>query len=209
MFGTGFLGLYLLGQFIADMVIQQLGLVMSVRTEPTVHRLIMTASAIYIGLMAVPFMPGAEVGISMILVFGYKICLLVYVSTVVALIPPYLVGRLVPARYCVRVFSFLGLIRLRRLVEEIAPLSSEERLVFLLNRTPGRVGPFLLRHRFLALGILFNVPGNTLIGGGGGIAMMAGFTGLYPLPAYLLTIALAVAPVPLVITLTELGSSPS
>jgi hypothetical protein len=48
-----------------------------------------------------------------------------------------------------------------------------------------------------------NIPGNIVIGGGGGIAMIAGLTGLYSFPRYLLTIAIAVAPIPLAITLTE------
>jgi hypothetical protein len=48
--------------------------------------------------------------------------------------------------------------------------------------------------------------GPLIRGGGGGIAMIAGMTGLYSLPRYLLTVAIAVAPVPLIITLTELWS---
>jgi hypothetical protein len=205
MIGAAFLGLYILGQFVADVVVQQFGFVMHVRSEPTFHRLIMTASAIYIALMAIPFMPGVEVGISMILFFGPKICFLIYFGTVLALIPPYLVGRLIPARYCARAFDFVGLTRARRLMDQIAPLSADQRLAFLMENAPSRVAPFLLRHRYLALAVVLNLPGNMLIGGGGGIAMLTGVTGLYSLPAYLLTVALAVAPVPLIITLTELG----
>jgi hypothetical protein len=124
---------------------------------------------------------------------------------VAALIPPYLVGRIIPARYCARAFNFVGLTRARDLIDQIAPMSADQRLAFLLKNTPNRLGPFLLRHRFLALAAVLNLPGNILIGGGGGIAMLAGMTGLYSLPAYLFIVALAVAPVPLIITLTELG----
>lgn len=203
--GAAFVAVYFVGQYVADMVVQQFSLVMHVRSEPTFHRLIMTVSGIYIALTAIPFMPGAEVGISMILVFGSKICFLVYVSTVAALIPPYLVGRIIPARYCARAFNFVGLTKARDLIDQIAPMSADQRLAFLLENTPNRLGPFLLRHRFLALAAALNLPGNILIGGGGGIAMLAGMTGLYSLPAYLFIVALAVAPVPLIITLTELG----
>jgi hypothetical protein len=165
----------------------------------------MTASGVYVALMAIPFMPGAEIGISMILLFGSKICLLVYVCTVVALIPPYIIGRLIPPKLCAQVFGFVGLNAARRLVNQLIPLPAEQRLAYLMNRAPTRYGPFLIRHRFLTLAVLLNLPGNIVIGGGGGIAMIAGMTRLYSLPAYLLTIAIAVAPIPLIIALTELG----
>ena len=104
----GFFGLYVVGRFVADMVAQQFGLVMHVRSEPTMHTLIMTASAIYFVLMAIPFMPGVEIAFTMILVLGSKIAFLVYICTLLALIPPFLMGRLIPARYCARAFKALG-----------------------------------------------------------------------------------------------------
>jgi hypothetical protein len=42
-----------------------------------------------------------------------------------------------------------------------------------------------------------NVPGNGLVGGGGGIAFMVGMSGLFSLNGYILTLLIAVAPVPL------------
>jgi len=62
-----------------------------------------------------------------------------------------------------------------------------------------------LRHRYLALAVLFNLPGNMLIGGGGGIALIAGMSGLYRSTNYFITVTLAVAPVPLIISFTEMG----
>jgi hypothetical protein len=203
MLAAVFAGLYLLGNFVAERVAEQFDLVVHVRSEPVIHRMIMTATAIYMALMATPFMPGVEVALSMILVFGVRICFLIYVSTVLALILPYLAGRLVPARYCSRAFGFLGLERAQHLVNLIGPMSGQERLKFLVDETPNRWGPFVLRHRYVALGIALNLPGNILIGGGGGIAMLAGMTGLYSFPAYLLTIIVAVAPLPLAIIVTE------
>ena len=202
--GCALLTVYFVGRFIADSIVQEFDMVMHVRSEPTFHRLIMTASAIYTVLMAIPFMPGAEVGISMILVFGSKICFLVYFCTVTALIPPYFVGRLVSEKCCARFFGFIGLTKAQKLIEKIAPLSPNQRLHFLLENTPSRVGPFMIQHRYFALFLLLNVPGNIVIGGGGGIAMLAGLTGLYSPLAYLFTVAVAVMPVPLIISLTDL-----
>jgi hypothetical protein len=52
------------------------------------------------------------------------------------------------------------------------------------------------------LALAFNLPGNTLLGGGGGIALAAGMSGLYRPVAYLATVVLAVAPVPLLFLIT-------
>jgi hypothetical protein len=56
-----------------------------------------------------------------------------------------------------------------------------------------------LRYRYLALALAVNTPGNSVIGGGGGIMMMVGLSGIFaPLPT-LLTIAIAVSPIPLAV----------
>jgi hypothetical protein len=58
-----------------------------------------------------------------------------------------------------------------------------------------------LRHRYIALALAVNVPGNAVIGGGGGIMMVAGLSGIFaPLPTFV-AIAFAVSPVPLTIML--------
>jgi hypothetical protein len=85
------------------------------------------------------------------------------------------------------------------LVLRIAPLSAHARVDLLIAHAPRRILPFLLRHRYLALFVALNLPGNTLIGGGGGIALAAGMSGIFPIGPYLMTIAIAVAPVPLLI----------
>jgi hypothetical protein len=75
----------------------------------------------------------------------------------------------------------------------------EDRLTFLASKAPNRYVPFLLRHRYLALAVLVNLPGNIVIGGGGGIALVAGASRLYSLPRFVATIAIAVSPVPLAV----------
>jgi len=168
------------------------------------HRIIMTATILYIIFTAIPFVPGVEIGLGMILILGAKICFLVYVSTVIALTLAYLAGRLIPAEIGAQAFGFIGLTKAQRLMERLAPLSAHERVDFLLNSSPAKPVPYLVRYRYLALAVLFNLPGNTLIGGGGGIALLAGMTRLFPFPLFLLTIAVAVSPVPLIISLTGL-----
>ena len=93
----------------------------------------------------------------------------------------------------------MGFRKAQKLLETIEPLEPTERLQFLMSTAPNRLIPFLLRHRYLALGIVLNVPGNSLIGGGGGIVLLAGISRLYSIPAFLLTITIAVAPIPLIV----------
>ncbi len=199
----GIIGLYLIGRVVADVFVERFGFHLSVVTEPMMHRLIMTAASGYIVLMAIPFMPGVEIGITMIVFFGSSICFLIYICTVFALTLSYLAGRLVPTRYWVTTFRFLGLNRAQNLVQEITPLSADARFALLAQKAPHRIVPFLLRHRFIALAVVINLPGNILIGGGGGIGLIAGATGIFPFWKYLLTVAVAVSPVPLIVSLTE------
>ena len=49
----------------------------------------------------------------------------------------------------------------------------------------------------LVLGILFNLPGNSVLGGGGGIALICGMSRLFKWQWFLLTVILVTAPVPL------------
>jgi hypothetical protein len=164
--------------------------------EPEVHRWIMGSTAAFVLAAAVPFVPGAEIGFALMVAFGARIVPLVYLGMLLALLLAYLVGRLIPAQATAAAFGFLGLARARDLVLRLAPLGVEARLEMLIARAPRHALPFLLRHRYLALAVALNLPGNTLLGGGGGIALAAGMSGIYPFGAYLATIALAIAPVP-------------
>lgn len=196
------LALYMLGRWISDLLVAQFDLHVRAANEPLLHRTIMTATAVYIVFMAVPFMPAVEIGLAMLMVFGSKISFLVYVSTVVALTLAYLVGRLLPAEFAAKAFGLAGFARTRDFVRRLSRLSPRERMNLLVRECSPRLLPHLLRHRFLALAVLLNIPGNVVIGGGGGIALVAGMSRLFPFPAYLLTIALAVSPLPLLVWFT-------
>lgn len=171
-------------------------------TEPALHRMIMTAMAVYVLLMMLPFVPGAEIGLGLLVMFGPKIAPLVYAGTVVALMLAFLLGRLVPQQTIIEIFETLHLRRAGALLRRLEPLDGHERLQSLLQNASTRIVPYLLRHRFLALAVALNLPGNVVIGGGGGICLVAGFSRLFTLPGYALTVAIAVAPVPLAILVT-------
>jgi len=167
--------------------------------EDFVHRLIMTAAVAYALLLAMPFVPGVEVGLALIGMLGPPIVFLVYVSTVAGLSLAYAAGRLISLGGLIRLLEEFRLHRMARLLRMVHPMSKDERLDFLIARAPTRFGPFLLRHRYIALAVLFNLPGSFLIGGGGGIAMIAGISGIYSTIGFLVTVMVAVSPVPIAI----------
>ena len=60
----------------------------------------------------------------------------------------------------------------------------------------------LVRHRYLTMIVLLNLPGNSLVGGGGGLALAAGMSGFFRFPMFFATLLVAVAPVPLFFLIT-------
>lgn len=171
-------------------------------SEPRIHSMVMLATALYVLAAALPFVPGAEIGAALMMAFGVRIVLLVYSAMVAALLLSFLVGRFVPAAALAGVFGYLGLRRARLLVEHMDALPPEERLPFLISRAPTRIIPALLRHRYAAVILIFNIPGNTLVGGGGGIALLAGMSRLFTFMYFAVAVAVAVAPVPLLVVVT-------
>jgi len=169
--------------------------------EPQVHLMILTTVVVFAIASALPFVPGAEIGLALMLVFGSRMALLVYLAMVTALLISYTAGRLVPLAVTAATFRFLGLTKAQALVERFQGLPPRERIALTLQSTPKRFVPFLVRHRYLALALLFNLPGNSLAGGGGGIALSAGMSRLFNFPAYLMTVLGAVAPVPAIFAL--------
>jgi hypothetical protein len=195
------LALVVLATWAAHMVRDALDLQIMPANEQQVHRAITIGAAAYVGLLAIPFVPGAEIGLAMLAAFGAAIAPLVYAATVLALCLSYMLGRLLPVTALSRLLASLRMRRAAELVERAAPLSRDARLAMLLDGAPPRFVTLALRHRYVALALALNVPGNALIGGGGGIALLAGLSGLFaPVPT-VLAFAIAVSPVPLAIVL--------
>ena len=183
----------------AHMIRDALNLQIRPDNEQQVHRAIMLGSAAYVGLLALPFVPGAEIGLAMLAAFGTSIAPLIYITTVASMMLAYIVGRSLPIGALERLLSFLRMRRAAALVARAAPLSKEERIAMLLDGQSKRALKLGLRYRHIALALAVNTPGNSIIGGGGGIMMMAGLSGIFsPLPTFL-TIAVAVSPVPLAV----------
>lgn len=161
--------------------------------------ILLTALAVYALLIATPFVPGVEIGVALLLLRGASIAPAVYLATLLGLLLAYMIGRLVPQATIERTFRDLRLTRAAALIARSATLTPQEREHALRDRLPRPLRAPLTRYRYLTLALLINLPGNALLGGGGGLLMAAGLSRLFVPRATLLTLALAVLPVPLVI----------
>lgn len=149
------------------------------RGEGDVLQLVAVCGA-YAVLLAIPFVPAVEIGLMIMLVFGPLGALGAYLATIAGLNLAFVAGRTPGVRGALR---------------GLAP-----RLPTAL-RPP--VPPVLARVLLLAL--LLNMPGNSLLGGGGGIAMAAGAGGRVGWPTFVCTVVIATAAVPLLFALGVLG----
>lgn len=167
------------------------------RHEPLLHGIVMGSVALYVLLMAIPFMPGIEIGLALMILLGNKGAILIYLCTVTSLSISFLIGRTIEPRLIYRLLDWFHLYKASLLVQQLEPLNPQERVELLYSKSPSKIAPFLLRHRYLAIAVLLNLPGNALIGGGGGIGLIVGMSKIVPFHVYLIVIAIAVAPVPL------------
>lgn len=152
---------------------------------------------VYVVLLAIPFVPGIEISLALLAAFGRDIAPLIYGATVLALLVSYLVGRLVPITALARLFHHAGLERAAELAKTLALLSAKERLELLLAAAPRRFVPTLVAYRYIAIIVVLNIPGNAVLGGGGGIALLAGLSGLFSVVPFIAAVAVAVVPIPL------------
>lgn len=170
--------------------------------------LMMMVLVAYALLIAIPFVPGVEIGLSLLLMQGPPIALPVYLASVGGLLLAYFVGRLVPSASTCRVLMDLRLRSAAALVGQVSSLPPNARLDLLADRLPKWLGPRLILWRYPVLALLINLPGNAIIGGGGGISMIAGISRLYAPIATVVTVFLAVLPVPLGIWFFGIGLLP-
>ncbi len=192
-----FIGLVVLGNYLTQWFIVQLSIEIKPSNEPLMHRIIVMSMLAYTLLMSIPFVPGAEIGVAALMILGPKIAMFVYLATLAALSLSFFVGRFIPEKKLIKFLQDLHLHRFTNLLIAFEGLDSKQRLNLMLSRSPKRFVPFLIRYRYLALMLAINMPGNIVIGGGGGIALMAGLSRLFTPPMYLLAVAIAVSPVPL------------
>jgi hypothetical protein len=151
---------------------------------------------LYVLLLSLPFVPGVELGVLLMCVFGKEGIVFVYFATVAGLSLAFLLGRLLPKEWVKSRLQKMGFGQ-----NGDNPGDGIESMLVQLSRNHkkdrNRFRSFLSKYRYLAIAVLFNTPGNYLIGGGGGISLACGITHRISWKWFLLTVVLAVSPVPL------------
>ncbi len=170
---------------------------------PLVSMLLLVLLAVYACLLAIPFVPGIEIGLMLLMLRGAEVAGFVYLATLAGLTLAFLVGRHVPMAWLRGLLLDLRLGRAAEVAAGIETLSPDQRMELLRARLPRLLTRRAFALRYPALAVLVNLPGNGILGGGGGLLMLAGLTGLFRTGPTLLTLALAVAPVPLFVWLVN------
>ena len=151
---------------------------------------------IYILLLSLPFVPGVELGVLLMCSFGKEGIVFVYLATIAGLSLAFMIGRLVPQSWIRFGLEKLGLSRFytndSNGIEKIA-----NQMYTGHKYIPKRICSFLVKYRYPTIAVLINLPGNYLLGGGGGISLACGTSQSISWKWFLLTIVLAVSPVPL------------
>ncbi|WP_296425747.1 hypothetical protein [Yoonia sp.] len=163
--------------------------------------LIATVLVGYALLIAIPFVPGVEIGIAILVIEGASAAPFVYLATLSGMSLAFLTGQYVALNWLIKTCEDLYLFRLSAVLQRIENRPSDQRLATLNDRLPNWLAPFLVRYRYVTLALLINIPGNIAIGGGGGIMMATGLSRLFQTGLTLLTVALATLPVPLAVWL--------
>jgi hypothetical protein len=149
-------------------------------------------------LLGLPFVPSVEMGLLMMTVFGRDGAVAAWLATIAGLSMAYAAGRYMPVGWAHRWLERHNLLPEDR--DPGTPLMTELHHRLHLSDWKGhRAAAFLMRHRYLLFAALINTPGNSMLGGGGGIALMSGFARLYRWPWFILTTALASLPIPLLV----------
>lgn len=187
--------------YFASYVKDAIGFEVMPHNEAWMHKMILLGLFTYVLLTALPFVPGAEIGMTLLTVFGAQMAPFIYLATLLSLSLAYGTGRLASLEATAQLLRRLHLDRLSAFLEKLCATPHHDRPRVLVESTGHPTLRRLARYRYVALAVLINVPGNSVIGGGGGLSFVSGLSGVFPYRKFLLTISIAVLPVPLAVFL--------
>ncbi|MBE9477396.1 MAG: hypothetical protein IME92_09615 [Proteobacteria bacterium] len=194
------LGLIIFAVFIVHQLIAWLmAEAEAARNGPLMIGLVLVVLFTYIILISIPFVPGIEIALSLMILRGPEVVIWIYGATVLGLFLSFLAGQYLSYGYLHTVFHDMRMKRACNLLDTIEPLSRSERLDLLKNKIPRVLRPFLIEGRYALIGVVLNIPGNALIGGGGGIMLVAGLSRLFSTCWVFVLLMVAVSPVPIAI----------
>lgn len=151
----------------------------------------------YLLILSLPFVPGVELGLLIMVLFGRDGVIAAYLATIGGLCLAYAAAWSLPKEITSRWMSRLGLSDAAE--DPGAAINGMVANAKVTGKLAGRFGSFLLNHRHLTLAACLNLPGNSVLGGGGGIAFLCGLSGQFHWRRFILTIVLATAPIPILV----------
>ena len=154
------------------------------------------AGILYCLCLAIPFMPGVEIGIVMMLLFGRPGVVAAYLATILGLTLAFTMGKTLGLTWIPE--------RWQDLLSRRFGSQSEIRNSGLSGSRAGRVflrlwGDYVVGKPWLLLAVLLNLPGNWVLGGGGGISLAYGMHRTLSVQQFVGTVAIATAVVPLLV----------
>lgn len=191
------IGVFLISRYVYLERLSELSFPLEWARERLGWKMVVIAGIIYAILLSIPFFPGVELAWLVILLFGKQAAPVFYVFTILGLCWSFFVGRWLErswltARFDLDALKSVFSHRIDTLQWKVSQLIPTG----LRAKAPTHL---ITRPRYIILAILVNLPGNSIIGGGGGIAFMCGANRAFNWKGFILTIALAVSPVPILI----------
>ncbi|WP_085907692.1 hypothetical protein [Kiloniella majae] len=154
---------------------------------------LLICALIYLLLLSVPFVPGVEIGLLIMAAFGKEGVLVVYLATLGGLSLSFFIGHFFPQFWTTE--KLQKLTKLTNFKANSYSLTEMPRpLTFLFTLIP-----WITKYRYLTLALLINLPGNAIVGGGGGISFIGGASKKLTFTKFFLTLSLATLPIPLLI----------
>lgn len=168
----------------------------SMRDQVGLHGLILVA-CIYALALAIPFVPGVELGLLIIALFGTTGAVTAYLATIAGLGLAFTAGRHLPEHASRLLLDRVGIDHSRgRMDSAIGNILGESSVESGWSR---RVRRFLMQHRHVTLALFLNFPGNSVAGGGGGLALLCGVSGQFSCRGFVLTASVAALPIPVLV----------
>ncbi len=167
-------------------------------------RIIKILMVLFVVFMTLPFLPAIEIGLLLLAMVDVGGVITIYCLTLLSLSLAYIAGRNIPLAMLVKLLLFFHLVKAAAILNKMSEVERSQRLSELMAQLDSRRVQFWVKHHYLLIAVLLNLPGNSLIGGGGGIAMVCGMSGVLSYGRFLLTIALAALPVPVLVIAQKL-----
>tara|TARA_R110001592_G_scaffold64165_1_gene196973 strand:+ start:14080 stop:14655 length:576 start_codon:yes stop_codon:yes gene_type:complete len=139
-----------------------------------IYIVLVVSSVIYAFLLAIPYFPGIEVGIAIMIIFGTFGVISVYIATTLGLLAAFLLGK--------------------KLRKNNRPNDHFRKII--ISETTEKLSTY---SPMFTLMILLNLPGNIVLGGGGGIAMSYGYYRKLSTLKFLISLMIATSPIPILL----------